>query len=385
MLSDQQNSGSTAGYRRVERVNGAGTSPGTLSAVTGLSIGLKIEGVTATQLQQWVAWTNPAPSLSPSRPTQHGPEGSASRIPNLTVCDWWRPSTQDRPVNSCSVSAPQTWQQCFANSTCEELVSGWTVSSATTAPRLGKHSQPPLGQVYTQRTTLPKILTIGTQTFHLETWVLSAHSTATLQTSATVHACRLTTRSPASAPPPRVQGFLPAGSNFIWSLTPIQRRRQRLRHRAAIRATGCHLNLCGRDETRRRPHSAVTTGQSQQTSRRRQGPHQTTAENALDFGSSRSADNARRSAAASSGSGCCSVTHTKRQGERSILALVSRSRDHYNLDQTSLKIRAETIGRGSSDNSPASREHLSTGRYGVRVCTASQTLRPQILRRRNLK
>jgi hypothetical protein len=218
MLSSEQYDASTFGYRQWG-VNGAGTSPGTSSSVTGFVIGLKIEGVTVTQLQQWVARTNPAPSYPPvARPSMT--QTISVTYPQSTVAIGGGGHTG--PTGQfLTTSAPRTWQQCFANSTCEELVSGWIVSSITTAPRLNKHSQPSPGQVYTQLTTLPKILTIGTQTFHVETWVLSANSAATLQPTASVtlpidYALTSIGATATSS------GFLPAGGGFIWSLTPIQ-------------------------------------------------------------------------------------------------------------------------------------------------------------------
>jgi hypothetical protein len=66
-------------------------------------------------------------------------------------------------------SAPQTWQQCYQNGTFEQLVSGWTAASKD-------HINPSPWWVTAQMTTLPKVLAINGNTFHVETWVVNASS-----------------------------------------------------------------------------------------------------------------------------------------------------------------------------------------------------------------
>ena len=216
MWSNEQ--ASESGYNQWVGV-GTSSPPGAQAVVTGYAIGLKIEGLSLTQLTQLITATSGSPSFPVSRRPSMTQTVSVV-YPQSTAAIGGGGQTGP-PGQYLNVSEPQTWQQCFANSTCEELVSGWKVSSITTEPRLRRDASPTVGQVQTQLTTLPKTLTIAEQTFHVETWVLSANSASSPQPSASVtlpidYALTSVGATAISS------GFSPAGGNFIWSLVPTQ-------------------------------------------------------------------------------------------------------------------------------------------------------------------
>jgi hypothetical protein len=66
-------------------------------------------------------------------------------------------------------SVPVTSQQCYANNTCEQVVTGWSVASKD-------HINPSPWWIIAQLTTLPKTLMIGGAPWHVETWVSNATS-----------------------------------------------------------------------------------------------------------------------------------------------------------------------------------------------------------------
>jgi hypothetical protein len=198
---------------------GASSPIGAQGVVTGYSIGLKIEGLTLAQLRGLYSATGGGPSYP------------ASRSPSMTqTVSVTYPQTtaaiggggQTGPAGQyITVTAPQTSQQCFANSTCEEMLSGWKLASINTGPRFGRGARQIPGQVYTELVTLPKVLTIAGQTFHIETWILSANSSSATQATASVTLpidYALTSIGATAL----TSGFSPVGGNFIWSLVPIQ-------------------------------------------------------------------------------------------------------------------------------------------------------------------
>jgi hypothetical protein len=201
-------------------ISAGGSSPaGAQAAVTGFAIGLKIEGLSLAQLTPMIVATAGNPSYPPST------HPSMTQTISVTYPQASAAIGGGGYVGSTgqylTVSEPQVSQQCFADSTCEELVSGWKVSSNSTALPLRPGSPTPMGEVYTQLIALPKILTIGGLTFHVETWVLSANSAPAPQasTSVTLPLDYALTSIGATA---TSSSLVPAGGNFIWSLVPAQ-------------------------------------------------------------------------------------------------------------------------------------------------------------------
>jgi hypothetical protein len=198
---------------------GSTSPPGASGVVTGYSIGLKIEGLTLAQLQGLYKFTGSGFSPSSSRPSMT--QTVSVSYPQTTAAIGGGGQTAP-PGQYINVTAPQTWQQCFANSTCEEILSGWKVSSLNTGPLFihrGGSSKP--GVVITELVTLPKVLTIAGQTYHIETWILSANSSSGQQASATVTLpidYALTSIGATAT----TSGFVTAGGNVIWSLVPVQ-------------------------------------------------------------------------------------------------------------------------------------------------------------------
>jgi hypothetical protein len=198
---------------------GASSPIGAQGVVTSYSIGLKIEGLTLAQLRGLYSATGGGPSYPPSTNPSMTQTVSVT-YPQTTAAIGG--GGQTGPAGQyTTVTAPQTWQQCFANSTCEEMLSGWKVASRSSGPRFGRGVRQIPGQVYTELVTLPKVLTIAGQTFHVETWILSANSTAATPANASVTLpidYALTSIGATAL----TSGFAPSGGNFIWSLVPIQ-------------------------------------------------------------------------------------------------------------------------------------------------------------------
>jgi hypothetical protein len=111
-----------------------------------------------------------------------------------------------------TTSEPVTSQQCYANNTCEQVVTGWTVASKD-------HINPSPWWIIGSLTTLPKVWTIGGVPWHIETWVSNASSAVLPHPSATV-----------SLPPDfaltSVGAFVnwqtspTAAGNLLWDLKP---------------------------------------------------------------------------------------------------------------------------------------------------------------------
>ena len=139
--------------------------PAQVGAALAWGIGLKIEGVNNATLRQMVQF--------PLMLSQSVAHPSVTLPMNITY-----PQTTSAiggGIISTSLgqyateSAPQTWQQCYQNGTFEQLVSGWTAASKD-------HLTPSPSWVNAQMTTMPKVLTINGNTFHVETWVVNTSS-----------------------------------------------------------------------------------------------------------------------------------------------------------------------------------------------------------------
>ncbi len=188
--------------------------PPQTSAVTTYAIGLKIQGISKATLQQIVAFplTQSTPPGVP-HPTMNLMTAATFPQGNVAIAGGVQAMQASSPHGQyITTTQPLVTQQCYANNTCEQLVSGWSVASKD-------HINPSPWWIIVQMTTLPKVLTIAGNTFHIETWVLSANSAVLAHPSVAV-----------GLPPDfaltGVGAFVnwqtspSAAGNLLWDLTP---------------------------------------------------------------------------------------------------------------------------------------------------------------------
>jgi hypothetical protein len=145
--------------------------PAQTGSATAYAIGLKIQGISRASLQQMVAWpvTQTAPPGVP-HPTLTLMTTASYTPNNIAIGGGVQANQASTPLGQyVTQSVPVTSQQCYANNTCEQVVTGWSVASKD-------HINPSPWWIIAQLTTLPKTLMIGGAPWHVETWVSNATS-----------------------------------------------------------------------------------------------------------------------------------------------------------------------------------------------------------------
>ena len=161
-----------------------------ISPVIAWGIGLKIEGVPLSTLRRIVYFTGGHSTGYQSRPTvtvdlldrDIYPQTTAT-VGGLTQQTAISGGVQAEQGSSTigqhvTTTQPLVSRRCYVNGTCEQLVRGWVAASKD-------HVNPSPWWVVAQMTTLPKVLTINGNTFHVETWVSQATSAQLAHPSAT--------------------------------------------------------------------------------------------------------------------------------------------------------------------------------------------------------
>ena len=159
-----------------------------LSPAIAFGIGLKIEGVPNSTLQQIVQFplaisTGPVAFPIVSLTKDNAGVDLVS-FPQTTAAIGG--GVQAMPMGPMSLfrqyvttTAPAVLHQCYSNGTCEQLVRGWVAESKD-------HINSSPGFVAAIATTLPKVLTINGTTFHVETAVTSRTSAVMAHPAASV-------------------------------------------------------------------------------------------------------------------------------------------------------------------------------------------------------
>jgi hypothetical protein len=188
--------------------------PAQIGSATTYAIGLKIQGIPRATLQQMVAF--PLNQTSPpgvAHPTLTLMTSATYPQGYIAISGGVQANQGASPLGQyVTTSEPVTSQQCYANNTCEQVVTGWTVASKD-------HINPSPWWIIGSLTTLPKVWTIGGAPWHIETWVSNASSAVLPHPSATV-----------SLPPDfaltSVGAFVnwqtspTAAGNLLWDLKP---------------------------------------------------------------------------------------------------------------------------------------------------------------------
>ena len=188
--------------------------PAQTGFATAYAIGLKIQGISRATLQQLVAWplTQTSPPGVPN-PTLTLVTAATYPQNNIAIGGGVQANQGSSPLGQyVTQSQPVTGQKCYANNTCEQVVTGWSVASKD-------HINPSPWWIIAQLTTLPKTLTIGGAPWHIETWVSNATSAVLPHPAASV-----------SLPPDfaltAVGAFVnwqtspTAAGNLLWDLKP---------------------------------------------------------------------------------------------------------------------------------------------------------------------
>ncbi|MEJ0007834.1 MAG: hypothetical protein WDM77_16075 [Steroidobacteraceae bacterium] len=160
----------------------ANVAPQPSPTITTFAIGLHIEGVPTASLRQMVTFPlTQTPPPGTNAPTLTLMTSAFAPAGNIAIAG----GVQAQQVSSATAgqyvtnSQPLTAQQCYITNACETVVTGWTVASKD-------HMNPSPWWIIGQLTTLPKVLTIGGNVFHIETWVAGANSTVVAHPSTAV-------------------------------------------------------------------------------------------------------------------------------------------------------------------------------------------------------
>jgi hypothetical protein len=193
--------------------------PPQASPVTGYAIGLKIEGISYAALKAMVKFPEAFSWPDVPHPTVMSPVDVT--YPQTRAAIGGGVLAHIFADQFVTATLPQTLQQCYANNTCEQLVSGWIAASYGRAILKKDHINPRPGRVMAEITTLPKELTIAGTMYHVETWEIDANSPVAAHPSATV-------QLPLDFALTGVGAFVnwetspTAAGNLLWSLKPLQ-------------------------------------------------------------------------------------------------------------------------------------------------------------------
>jgi hypothetical protein len=152
------------------------TLVGMTSGVIAFGIGLKIEGIPNLQLQALpqfpITVSTSVPHPHVTRTTDANGIDLSTVPQSVAVISG---GVQAGPPASSplgqyvTATEPLTVTRCYFGGACEQVVRGWFAESKD-------HINPSPGFVKAMVTTLPKVLTINGNTFHIETWVSQATS-----------------------------------------------------------------------------------------------------------------------------------------------------------------------------------------------------------------